>query len=89
MNPKRYASAMEVLFERPYISVQSSNPNAPRGQRRPTELMWECDRWIKLMMQLGFTALIADFSQKERSPNDFDIASERLDEHLQIGRAHV
>jgi formylglycine-generating enzyme required for sulfatase activity len=34
------------------------------------------------MMQLGFTALIADFSQKERSPNDFDIASERLDEHL-------
>jgi formylglycine-generating enzyme required for sulfatase activity len=44
--------------------------------------MWECDRWIKLMMQLGFTALIADFSQKERSPNDFDIACERLDEHL-------
>lgn len=43
VNPKRYASAMEVLFERPYISSQSSNPNAPRAQRRPTELMWECD----------------------------------------------
>lgn len=33
----RYFEALKVLFERP-MQVD---------QRRPTELMWDCDRWIK------------------------------------------
>ncbi|MFM9064786.1 MAG: hypothetical protein ACKOOI_17375, partial [Pirellula sp.] len=33
---KGYMGALEVLFERPIHD----------DQRRPTELMWDCDRWI-------------------------------------------
>jgi formylglycine-generating enzyme required for sulfatase activity len=79
---QQYAKVMEILYERPYIWRQSDNPNAPRAQRRPTELMWECDRWIKQLIPLGFKSLISDFGQNQRSPNDFEITSKRLDEHL-------
>lgn len=34
---QRYLEALKVLFERP----------TQIGQRRPTELMWDCNRWIK------------------------------------------
>ena len=70
---QQYAKVMEILFERPYIW---------RAQRRPTELMWECDRWIKQLIPLGFKSLISDFREDQRSPNDFEVTSKRLDEHL-------
>ena len=79
---QQYARVMEVLFERPYICKQSDEPNAPRAQRRPTELMWECDRWIKRSIQIGFKSLISDFEETKRSPNDFKTRVKRLDIHL-------